>query len=252
MPVADLNFSSITVSHLTFLSLMIGTYFFTMAGVVNPFTMSIASNVVGIGGVALSLYSIRLVGRRTQLMVGTAACGLAQLVAAAVYTAHPGTKTSGQVLTAMSALYNFFYCSTISPYAWTVGAELTTQRLRSYTIGLGSALNFLLAWAITFSAPYFINLAYLNWGAKYGWIWFVSCFIMVAWMFFFLPETKDRTLEELDELFEAHVPARKFRSYECVKTRNAMDHGIAEEIVGYEKEHNIMVEDVNQTEYERK
>jgi len=252
MPVADLNFSSITVSHLTFLSLMIGTYFFTMAGVVNPFTMSIASNVVGIGGVALSLYSIRLVGRRTQLMVGTAACGLAQLVAAAVYTAHPGTKTSGQVLTAMSALYNFFYCSTISPYAWTVGAELTTQRLRSYTIGLGSALNFLLAWAITFSAPYFINLANLNWGAKYGWIWFVSCFIMVAWMFFFLPETKDRTLEELDELFEAHVPARKFRSYECVKTRNAMDHGIAEEIVGYEKEHNIMVEDVNQTEYERK
>ena len=227
-----------------------GTYFFTMAGVRDPFTMSIASNVVGIGGVFLSLFSIRLVGRRTQLLIGTSCCGLAQLVAAAVYTANPGTKSSGQVLTAMSAIYNFFYCATISPYAWTVGAELTSQRLRSYTIGLGSAINFLLAWAITFSAPYFINLANLNWGAKYGWIWFVSCFIMVAWMFFFLPETKDRTLEELDELFEAKVPARKFKSYQCVKTRAVMEHGAAEEIVGMEKEKAIQVEDVTEVQRE--
>jgi len=214
-----------------------------MAGVVNPFKMSIASNVVGIAGTMMSLYSIRLVGRRTQLIWGTMACGLAQLVAAAVYTAHPGTKTSGQVLTAMSAIYNFFYCGTISPYAWTVGAEITSQRLRSYTIGVGSAINFLLAWAITFSAPYFINLANLNWGAKYGWIWFASCFIMAAWMFFFLPETKDRTLEELDELFEAQLPARKFRSYVCVKTRAEMEHGAAEEVVRSEKD-NVVVEHV--------
>jgi hypothetical protein len=209
--------------------------------------MSIATNVVGIAGVALSLYSIRLVGRRTQLIVGTSCCGLAQLISAAVYTASPGTVTSGLVLTAMSAIYNFFYCATISPYAWTVGAELTTQRLRSYTIGLGSALNFLLAWAITFSAPYFINLANLNWGAKYGWIWFVSCFIMVAWMFFFLPETKDRTLEELDELFEARLPARKFKGYVCVKTRSTMDEGAEEEIVGMEKEKIMEAEHVTET-----
>jgi hypothetical protein len=218
-----------------------------MAHVRDPFTMSIAVNVVGIAGVVLSLYSIRLVGRRTQLMVGTSFCGLAQLISAAVYTANPGTVTSGLVLTAMSAIYNFFYCSTISPYAWTVGAELTTQRLRSYTIGLGSALNFLLAWAITFSAPYFINLANLNWGAKYGWIWFVSCFIMVAWMFFFLPETKDRTLEELDELFEARLPARKFKGYVCVKTRSTLDEGTEEEIVGMEKEKIMEAEHVTET-----
>jgi Sugar (and other) transporter len=216
-----------------------------MAGVKNPFLMNVAVNVVGIGGVFLSLFSIRLVGRRTQLIYGTAACGLAQLVAAAVYTAHPGTATTGQVLTAMSAIYNFFYCGTISPYAWTVGAELTSQRLRSYTIGVGSAINFLLAWAITFSAPYFINLANLNWGAKYGWIWFVSCFIMATWMFWFLPETKDRTLEELDELFEAHVPARKFKSYVCVRTREEMDRGAAEEI-GAEKEKVVVVENVRE------
>ena len=70
---------------------------------------------------------------------------------------------------------------------------------------------------------------------------------MVIWMFFFLPETKDRTLEELDELFEAHVSARKFKSYICVKTRSAMEHGGAEEIIGLEKEKVMEVENVTET-----
>ena len=215
-----------------------------MAHVQNPFTMAIVVNVLGICGTFVSLFSIRIVGRRTILIFGTSACGIAHLISAAVYTAHPGTITSGQVLIAMCSIYNFFYCGTISPYAWTVGAELTSQRLRSYTIGLGSTVWFLLGWVVTFTAPYFINVTALNWGPKYCWIWFVSCFIMVAFFVIFLPETKDRTLEELDEMFEAHLPARKFKGYVCVKTLAIMEHGAAEQVVGFEKEKAIQVEDV--------
>jgi hypothetical protein len=32
---------------------------------------------------------------------------------------------------------------------------------------------------------------------------------------FFIPETRDRTLEEVHEMFEARVPARKFKNYVC-------------------------------------
>jgi hypothetical protein len=35
-----------------------------------------------------------------------------------------------------------------------------------------------------------------------------------VWFYFFLPETKARSLEELDEIFEAGVGARKFKEYE--------------------------------------
>ena len=34
-------------------------------------------------------------------------------------------------------------------------------------------------------------------------------------MYFYLPEIKNRTLEEIDEMFEARLPARKFRKYVC-------------------------------------
>jgi hypothetical protein len=37
--------------------------------------------------------------------------------------------------------------------------------------------------------------------------------VVVIFTYFFLPETKDRTLEEIHHMFEAKVPARKFKGY---------------------------------------
>lgn len=105
----------------------------------------------------------------------------------------------------------------IASYAWLAGGEIPSQRLRSYTFGLAAASGFFFAWLTTFTAPYFINPQSLNWGPRYGYIWTPSCAIAALWVFFFLPETKGRTLEEIDEMFEAGVPARKFRTYVCVR-----------------------------------
>lgn len=69
----------------------------------------------------------------------------------------------------------------------------------------------------TFTAPYFINPDSLNWGPKYGYIWAPSCFLTAVWLYFYFPEVKGRSLEEIDELFEAQIPARKFRKYQCTR-----------------------------------
>ena len=127
----------------------------------------------------------------------------------------------------------------VAAYAWLAGGEIPSQRLRSYTFGIASAVGFAGAWLATFTAPYFINPESLNWGPEYGrlsssnitlsrdrptgnlltlikgWIWGPSCFITVIWVYFYLPEIKNRTLEEIDEMFEARLPARKFRKYIC-------------------------------------
>ena len=38
---------------------------------------------------------------------------------------------------------------------------------------------------------------------------------MLLFYFFFLPEMTGRSLEEVNELFNAGVPARKFATYQC-------------------------------------
>lgn len=54
-------------------------------------------------------------------------------------------------------------------------------------------------------------------------------------MFFFLPETKDRTLEEIDEMFEKKVPAWGFKTYSCVETNDARLAGLAKNEKGDEE-----------------
>jgi SP family sugar:H+ symporter-like MFS transporter len=149
----------------------------------------------------------------------------------------------------------------IAAYAWLSGGEIPSQRLRSYTFGIASAVAFAGAWLATFTAPYFINPDALNWGPEYGmsscilkfmyeanvqvgWIWGPSCFLTAVWVYFYLPEIKNRTLEEIDEMFEAKLKARQFRKYVCVgrhvtdrtgSSASEKDEVVRHEIVGVEK-----------------
>lgn len=144
----------------------------------------------------------------------------------------------------MSVIYICGYNGMVATYAWLAGGEIPSQRLRSYTFGLAAAVGFAGAWLATFTAPYFINPDALNWGPEYGkwalilsqeylidregWIWGPSCMITVVWIYFFLPEIKNRTLEEIDEMFEARLSARKFRKYVCVGRHVSDEKVIAE------------------------
>lgn len=81
---------------------------------------------------------------------------------------------------------------------------------------------------ISFTAPYFINPSALNWGPKYGYIWFPSCLIAAAFIWHFMPEIHNRSLEEISEMFEAGLPARKFKGYKCMGNATATKGKIEE------------------------
>lgn len=193
-----------------------GTYFFEMANVGNAFENSCILTGVGVAALLATVLLITKFGhRRLMMLTGFTLCGISQLCIAIVYTLYPNTESSGKALVGMSVLYIVAYNSMVAPYSWLSGGELSSQRLRSHTFGTATAMGFFFAWLTTFTAPYFINPDSLNWGPKYGYIWAGSSAVAALWVFFFLPEVKDRTLEEINEMFEARVPAREFHTYRC-------------------------------------
>ncbi|KAL2158775.1 hypothetical protein VTH06DRAFT_3966 [Thermothelomyces fergusii] len=196
----------------------------------------VASTVLGLHGASGSAYITgkslpaktspsavvtRYGRRRVFLITGVLLCGLAQLLTAIVYTTKPGVRSAAKGITALSAIYYFAFNGLISTYAWTSCGELPSQRLRSYTFGLSAAVGFFFPWLTVFTARYFINPDSLNWGAKYGYIWVGPCCMAAIWVFLELPEVKGRTLEEIDEMFEAGLPPRAFRREAVVITSKA-------------------------------
>ncbi|KAK3367335.1 general substrate transporter [Lasiosphaeria ovina] len=227
-------------------------YFLGMSKVQDPFAMSNVLSTMGILAIFLnSLIVVRYGRRRVILMIGLGVCGILQLIIAVTYDKRPGETSTGTVLVALTCLYMMSYNGMISTYAWLAGGEMPSQRLRSYTFGLAAAAGFFFAWLTTFTAPYFINPQSLNWGPRYGYIWFPSCIVAGVWVFFFLPETKGRTLEEIDEMFEAKLPARKFRKHICVG-HVPVDPKILNEDLRVSSEHEKSRPDVQHSELDSK
>jgi SP family sugar:H+ symporter-like MFS transporter len=83
------------------------------------------------------------------------------------------------------------FASTWGPMAWTVASEIYPGRYRSQAIALCSGSNWLFNFLLAFFTPFIskdINFAY-------GYV-FAGCNLFaVFFVFFFLPETAERSLE---------------------------------------------------------
>jgi hypothetical protein len=50
------------------------------------------------------------------------------------------------------------------------------------------------------TVQYFLNPDALNWNAKFAYLWTPGCVLGAIWVYIYLPEVKDRNLEEIDEM----------------------------------------------------
>jgi MFS transporter, SP family, sugar:H+ symporter len=65
-----------------------------------------------------------------------------------------------------------------------------------------------------FSVPYLLNKPYANLGSKVGFIYGSVAAVSLIFAYFFVPDCKGRSLEEIDELFASGIPNRKFHEYQ--------------------------------------
>lgn len=80
-----------------------------MAGIKDAFAYSAMVSCMGLLGVITSFFFVRHIDRRWIMLIGIAACGLAQLAFAIAWSTAPGTAVGGRVVVAFICLFTFFY-----------------------------------------------------------------------------------------------------------------------------------------------
>ncbi|ORY89542.1 general substrate transporter [Syncephalastrum racemosum] len=140
-------------------------------------------------------------GRRPLLCGGGAAMGLCMIaVAICVGTRAPAgsDQMDPSALTGILFMYAFAICFVLSwgPIPWIYCSEIYPTRSRAKSTSITTAVNWVFNAVVGKFSPILLASstvgAYVFFG---GW-----CFVMSAFCFFFLPETKGKSLEEIDQL----------------------------------------------------
>ncbi len=111
----------------------------------------------------------------------------------------------------------FFFGLGVGGAYTVVAAETSSVRLRAKTNSLGFFINGLFSWAFNFFIPYLFNADQLNWGGKCGLFFFGLSLIGILVVYLEIPEMKNRTYRELDDMFEQRLKTRAFKNHVFVE-----------------------------------
>lgn len=157
----------------------------------HAFDYNIASATAGWAGCLLGMLASDMVGRRVLLIGGGLAQALFLCVVAGLGDKKHPSSSDAHGLVACVVLYIFFYTGTWSPVSYALASEIGTGALREKTMGIGIAINVVGAFVVAFVVPYLLNAI----AANIGWLFGGIALVATVYAYFFVPETKDRSLE---------------------------------------------------------
>lgn len=166
-----------------------------------PILASIPLAFVNVIGCCIAVRYIDNLGRRTIMLlmlpcIVASLCTMSIALYLVVYTESPVGKWL-----ALSALicYLGFFSTGMATTPWTVNAEIYPMHLRSVANSLATTANWVANFIVSMS---FLSLMDTNEGAVLCWLMF-AVLAALAWLFiyFYLPETKGKSLEDVLQLF---------------------------------------------------
>ncbi|KAI4863132.1 hexose transporter [Hypoxylon rubiginosum] len=218
-----------------------GTQYFKNSGIQDSFTIQVITSCINVVSTLPGLYAVDKLGRRPLLLWGAVGMCLSQFLVAMLGTLTTGQDAAGNIIVynvaaqkagiAFVCFYIFFFASTWGPLAWVVTGEIFPLKMRAKSLSMTTATNWLLNWAIAYMTPYLVNYGegYANLQSKIFFVWFGACFLCIAFVYFFIYETKGLSLEDVDELYSEVSSARKSPGWKP-STTFAQRRGVAAEV----------------------
>ena len=151
--------------------------------------------ITGIANVVftiVALYTIEKWGRRTLILLGAGGLGLIYLILGTCYF----FEVKGFVMVALVVAAISTYAMTLAPVTWTLLAEIFPNRVRGIAMATCTFALWVGCCTLTFSFPS-MNAALGSSGSF--WIYSAICICAFVFLFRNCPETKGKSLEELEK-----------------------------------------------------
>lgn len=151
--------------------------------------------ITGIANVVftiVALYTIEKWGRRTLILLGAGGLGLIYLILGTCYF----FEVKGIVMVALVVAAISTYAMTLAPVTWTLLAEIFPNRVRGIAMATCTFALWVGCCTLTFSFPS-MNAALGSSGSF--WIYSAICICAFAFLWKRCPETKGKSLEELEK-----------------------------------------------------
>src|SRR5271156_506923 len=131
------------------------------------------------------------VGRRPMMLLGCIGVGVSHVLSGFAYRA--GLHGSAVLVLTLSAIA--CYALTLAPVTWVLISEIFPNHVRSRAVSVAVSALWVASFALTYTFP-LIERALGNSGAFLG--YGTICMLGAIFVFVFVPETKGKTLEEIE------------------------------------------------------
>ncbi|KAL1993482.1 hypothetical protein VTN49DRAFT_3431 [Thermomyces lanuginosus] len=161
-------------------------------------------NVTQLVGVTSSIWTMDKFGRRPLLLIGSVAMSISHIIIAVLVGLYddnwPAHRPQGWTSVAFLFLYMLAFGASWGPVPWAMPSEIFPSSLRAKGVALSTCSNWLNNFIIGLITPPLVQ----NTGFGAYTFFAVFCVLSGIWTYFVVPETKGRTLEEMDVVFQDH------------------------------------------------
>ncbi|KAL2005099.1 hypothetical protein VTN00DRAFT_2949 [Thermoascus crustaceus] len=169
-------------------------------------TSLLATGVVGILEFVFTIPAVLWVdnvGRKKILLAGAIGMAACHFIVAGISGSYHGDwdnhRAAGWVAVAFVWIFSANFGYSWGPVAWILISEIYPLSMRAKGVSIGGSSNWLNNFAVGISTSPFLH------ASDFGAFIFFGCITTIGalYVYFLVPETKGRTLEEMDELFGA-------------------------------------------------
>jgi len=153
------------------------------------------STIVGLVNMLFTVVAIVLadrVGRKPLLLIATGGMGVSLVLLGAAFR-FPVLPASALLLIIL--LYIAFFASAMGPLVWVVMAEIFPIKVRGSAMGLATLVLWLADFVVTLTFPVISDKFHPS---TAFWLYAAMCACDLVFIWFFLPETKGKSLEEIE------------------------------------------------------